>query len=229
MSVCRFWFCLVGVMIMFGCSSKQSDDSSVDSLGLPYEVKESYAATASLLEEAPSTLKSFNSTASDDDLQLLVDQYEGLVFTYDAGDLTDDARKFCAHHKARVDSLRQVIRGVIKENLSSVRRTLVYDMEQDFEDEIEYAFKVPKGTRIYVQCSVSVQASIRLYNKENNVTLRSWSRKKELDDSAVASATAIYILKVKAKGEHTLSLEVTKNLISIDELDKDYELPEDEE
>ena len=117
----------------------------------------------------------------------------------------------------------------LKENLSSVRRTLVYDMDQDFEDEIEYAFKVPKGTRIYVQCSVSVQASIRLYNKENNVTLRSWSRKKELDDSAVASATAIYILKVKAKGEHTLSLEVTKNLISIDELDKDYELPEDEE
>ena len=229
MSVCRFWYCLVGVMFFFGCSSKNSDDSSLESLGLPYEVKESYTATASLLDEAPSTLKSYRITDSDNDLQLLVDQYDGLVFNYDAEVLSDEARKFCAHHKYRVDSLRQVLRGVIKENLSSVRRNLVYDMDQDFEDEIEYAFKVPKGTRIYVNCTVSVQSSIRLYNKDNNVTLRSWNRKKQLDDSVVASATAIYVLKVKAKGEHTLSLEVNKNLISIDELDKDYELPEDEE
>lgn len=227
MSAFRFWFCLVGVMISFGCSSKKSDDSSVEKLGLPYEVKASYKATASLLEEAPSTLKSFRSTASDNDLQLLVDQYEGLVFTYDAADLSGDARKFCANHKARVDSLRKVIRGVIKENLSSVRRTLVYDSNQDFKDEIEYAFKVPKGTTIFVQCSVSESADIRLYNKASGATLRSWSRKSELNDSVKASATAVYILKVKKKGEHTLSVEVNKNLISIDELDKDYEFSED--
>ena len=228
MSVRRLWLYLLGLLMMVGCSSKKSDDS-IDSLGLPYEVQASYRATSSLLDEAPATLKSFSITSSENDLQLLVDQYDGLVFNYDASDLTADARKFCAHHKARVDSLRQVIRGVINDNLSSVRRTLVYDMDQDFEDEIEYAFKVPKGTRIYVHCTVSVQASIRLYNKENNVTLRSWNRKKDLDDSVVASATAIYVLRVKAKGEHTLSLDVSKNLININELDKEYELPEDEE
>ena len=117
---------IAGMLILAGCSSKKTADT-VDTLGLPYEVKENYWSTSSLLDEAPSTLKSYRITASDNDLQLLVEQYDGLVFTYDASGLSDDARKFCAHHKYRVDSLRQVIRGVIAENLSSVRRTLVYE------------------------------------------------------------------------------------------------------
>lgn len=229
MSVCRFWFCLVGVMIMFGCSSKQSDDSSVDSLGLPYEVKESYAATASLLEEAPSTLKSYRITASDNDLQLLVEQYDELVFTYDAAGLSDDARKFCAHHKYRVDSLRQVLRGVIAENLASVRRTLVYENELQFDDEIEYAFYVPKGTMIYVDYKVSTPANVRLYNKETHTALRAWSRKRQMTDSVLVKTDGVYIWKVKAKGGQYLNVDITKNLTTIEELDKKYDAQENME
>ena len=88
---------IAGMLILAGCSSKKTADT-VDTLGLPYEVKESYWSTSSLLDEAPSTLKSYRITASDNDLQLLVEQYDELMFTYDAAGLSDDARKFCAHH-----------------------------------------------------------------------------------------------------------------------------------
>ena len=213
---------IAGMLILAGCSSKKTADT-VDTLGLPYEVKESYWSTSSLLDEAPSTLKSYRITASDNDLQLLVEQYDELVFTYDAAGLSDDARKFCAHHKYRVDSLRQVLRGVIAENLASVRRTLVYENELQFDDEIEYAFYVPKGTMIYVDYKVSTPANVRLYNKETHTALRAWSRKRQMTDSVLVKTDGVYIWKVKAKGGQYLNVDITKNLTSIGELDKHYE------
>lgn len=185
--------------------------------------------TASLLEEAPSTLKSYRITASDNDLQLLVDQYDGLVFNYEAEALSDDARKFCAHHKYRVDSLRQVLRGIIKENLPSVRRTLVYENGLQFDEEAEYAFFVPKGTKIYVDYTVSAPANARLYKKDTHAALRSWIRKKVVNDSVVVKADGVYIWKVKVKGAQYMNVDITKNLIGIDELDKHYDVPEGEE
>ena len=172
-------------------------------------------------------MKSYRITASDNDLQLLVEQYDELVFTYDAAGMSDDARKFCAHHKYRVDSLRQVLRGVIGENLSSVRRTLVYENELQFDDEIEYSFYVPKGTMVYVDYSVSSPANVRLYNKETHTALRAWSRKKQITDSVLVKTDGIYIWKVKAKGGQYLNVDITKNLTSIDELDKHYDVPDD--
>lgn len=219
----RLYILIMGMLILAGCSSKKTADT-VDTLGLPYEVKEKYWSTSSLLDEAPSTLKSYRITASDNDLQLLVEQYDELVFTYDAAGLSDDARKFCAHHKYRVDSLRQVLRGVIGENLASVRRTLVYESELQFDDEIEYSFYVPKGTMIYVDYKVSAPANVRLYNKVTHTALRAWSRKKQITDSVLVKTDGIYIWKVKAKGGQYLDVDITKNLTSIDELDKHYEV-----
>ena len=226
MFVRRFLVCFVGMLALVGCSSKKSADP-IAGLGLPYEVKASYTATSTLLEEAPSTLKSYRITGADNDLQLLVDQYDGLVFNYTASELSDDARKFCAHHKYRVDSLRQVIRGVISENLASVRRTLVNENELQIEEETEFAFFVPKGTKIYVDYSVSSPANVRLYNKETHAALRSWGRKKEVNDSVVVKSDGVYVWKVKVKGAQYLTVDITKNLINIDELDKHYEVPDD--
>lgn len=222
----RLFVFIMGMMILAGCSSKKTEDT-VDTLGLPYEVKEKYWSTSSLLDEAPSTLKSYRITASDNDLQLLVEQYDELVFTYDVAGMSDDARKFCARHKYRVDSLRQVLRGVIGENLASVRRTLVYENELQFDDEIEYSFYVPKGTMIYVDYSVSSPANVRLYNKDTHTALRAWSRKKQITDSVLVKNDGIYIWKVKAKGGQYLNVDITKNLTSIDELDKHYDVPDD--
>lgn len=221
---CLFIY-MLGMLMLAGCSSKKTANT-VDTLGLPYEVKEKYWSTSSLLEEAPSTLKSYRITASNNDLQLLVEQYDELVFTYDAAGLSDDARKFCAHHKYRVDSLRQVLRGVIGENLASVRRTLVYENELQFDDEIEYAFYVPKGTMIFVDYKVSAPANVRLYNKETHTALRAWSRKRQVTDSVLVKSDGVYIWKVKAKGGQFLNVDINKNLINIAELDKRYDVPE---
>jgi hypothetical protein len=227
-SVCRsLMLCLVALLVMAGCSSKKTD-STIDKIVLPYDLKERYVATSSLLEEVPPTLKSFQITASENDLQLLVDQYDGLDFSYNAAGLSDDARKLCAQHKYRVDSLRQVVRGVLNENLRDVRRTLLEEDDLQFVDEVEYAFYVPKGTRIYVDYTIGTAASGRLYNKSSRANLRSWNRKKNVHDNVVANASGVYVWSLKLKGDQTVSVEITKNLISIDELDKHYDVSDDD-
>lgn len=226
MSVRRLFISVVVLLILAGCSSKKADND-IDKIVLPYDLKERYMATSSLLEEVPPTLKSFKITASENDLQLLVDQYDGLEFNYNAAGLSDDARKLCSQHKYRVDSLRQEVRKVLMENLTDIRLTLLEEDDLQFTDEVEYAFYVPKGTRIYVDYSLGSAANGRLYYKATRANLRSWNRRKTVHDDVVAKADGIYVWSLKVKGDHAVSVEITKNLINIDELDKHYEVPDD--
>jgi hypothetical protein len=48
-----------------------------------------------------------------------------------------------------------------------------------------------------------------------------------MSDSVLVKNDGIYIWKVKAKGGQYLNVDITKNLTSIDELDKHYDVPDD--
>lgn len=196
---CKFparWFAVLTCVVLcafalVGCHS--SKDDQLDEYGFSNKEKADYKKTKLLLDEAASTLKSYQLTHEDADLARLTEEYNALVFSYGNDGLTDEGRKFCAAHKYSVDSLRKAIGSVIEQNLGTARRLLVSEEDHLIEQQQEYAFYLPKGTMLFLDFETAGPTDIKLVNADSRATIRTWSKQQQYHDSVQIANSAIYL------------------------------------
>lgn len=230
---------LAAAVLFNACSSNGNEKNpkyadEVNGMDLPDDMKAFYEKSAELMDDIALLLKDFNLTRSEKaflelsdlygDLGELRELYDDLGNAYDKEGWSSDAKRFCKEHAFRVDSMRFVVKNILVENLPNIRQTIVNENDKLIEKEANYPFYLPKGTTLYIDGECSEITTLKLYNADSEHLIRSWNGKKAFHDSLLVNNGAVYVLNLTTKGSQYITLSIKKNLQSVEEIGKKYEI-----
>ncbi len=224
---------LVVSLSLCGCTRKttkpKSDlDRQMEALELPTAVEQSYRKSSELMEALSLNMKSFELTGSDEDYYKVAKTYNDLKFTYSDDELSAEGRKSCAGHKYQIDSLRNIARKLLEDNLSGYRRTLANEADKLVEEPVKYPVYLPKGTKLYLDFESSSPVVVRLLNADSHATLKTWSGKKAICDSLTISNGAIYLIDLQPKDNPYINLTLERSCKDLADVTRPYEVTEEE-
>lgn len=179
------------------------------------------------LEKAKAYVEQFNHNQNADNLKKLIGVANGLHLEYDDGGLTLEEQQTLLSYKSQVDSMHRLVTSLIETSAHEIPIPVFVMEDQLMDKTLKKSFFASRGDTLLLDMKFDNRSNVCLYNADSHKLIRSWSKKKQLQDKIAITNSAIYLLLIDHTINQYVDAEALLKMKNLDLIVNPHEIQED--